>query len=65
MTGSRALYTVAIVAFISSNVAWYFLQINLVEATATLICLQTAVAVVVFVVEIRIRQNEVLSGLVS
>jgi hypothetical protein len=59
------IYTVAIVAFISSNVAWYFLQINLVEATATLICLQTAVAVVVFVVEIRIRQNEVLSGLVS
>ena len=59
------IYTVAIMAFISSNVAWYFLQINLVEATATLICLQTAVAVVVFVVEIRIRQNEVLSGLVS
>jgi hypothetical protein len=52
-------------AISASNVAWYFIQVDQIVVTAALISLQTAVAVIVFVVEIRLRQNEVLSGLVS
>lgn len=59
------IYTMAIMAISASNVAWYFIQVDQVVVTAALISLQTAVAVIVFVVEIRLRQNEVLSGLVS
>jgi hypothetical protein len=59
------IYTLAIMAISASNVAWYFVQVDQVVVTAALISLQTAVAVIVFVVEIRLRQNEVLSGLVS
>lgn len=59
------IYTLAIMAISASNVAWYFIQVDQVVITAALISLQTAVAVIVFVVEIRLRQNEVLSGLVS
>ena len=59
------IYTLAIMAISASNVAWYFIQVDQIVVTAALISLQTAVAVIVFVVEIRLRQNEVLSGLVS
>lgn len=59
------IYTFALFSIAVSNVVWYFMEINLVVLTAALICLQTAVAVIVFVVEIRIRHNEVVSGLVS
>jgi hypothetical protein len=59
------IHTFALVAICVTNVAWYFIIDDVVSITSTFMCIQTAVAVVVFVVEIRIRQNEVLRGLVS
>jgi hypothetical protein len=59
------IHTFALIAICVTNVAWYFVIDDVVTITSTFMCIQTAVAVVVFVVEIRIRQNEVLRGLVS
>jgi hypothetical protein len=59
------IYTFALIVICVTNVAWYFVIDDVVSISAIFMCTQTAVAVVVFVVEIRIRQNEVIRGLVS
>lgn len=59
------IHTFALIAICVTNVAWYFVIDDVVIVTSTFMCIQTAVAVVVFVVEIRVRQNDVLRGLVS
>jgi hypothetical protein len=59
------IYTFALIVICITNVAWYFVIDDVVSVSAIFMCTQTAVAVVVFVVEIRIRQNEVIRGLVS
>lgn len=59
------IHTFTLIAMCVTNVAWYFIIDDVVHITSTFMCIQSGVAVVVFVVEIRIRQNEVLRGLVS
>lgn len=59
------IYTFALIVICVTNVAWYFVIDDVVSVSAIFMCTQTAVAVVIFVVEIRIRQNEVVRGLVS
>ena len=59
------IHTFALIAICVTNVAWYFIIDDVVNITSTFMCFQSGVAVIVFVVEIRIRQNEVLRGLVS
>lgn len=59
------IHTYALIVVSVTNVAWYFVLDDVVSVVSIFMCIQTAVAVVIFVVEIRIRQNEVLRGLVS
>ena len=59
------IHTYALVVICITNVAWYFVGDDVVSISSVFMSIQTSVAVVIFVVEIRIRQNEVIRGLVS
>lgn len=58
------IHTVALIVLCVTNVAWYFVIDDVVWVTSLFMCMQTAIAIMIFVVEIRIRQAEVLRGLV-
>lgn len=58
------MHTVALLTFSVTNVAWYFILTDIVYITTLFTILQLTAAIILFVVEIRIRQNEVQRGLV-
>ena len=58
------IHTIGLIVLCVTNLAWYFIEDNYVSITSYFMCMQTAIAVVIFVVEIRMRQTEVLRGLV-
>ena len=58
------IHTIGLIVLCVTNVAWYFIEDDVVSVTSYFMCIQTAIAVMIFVVEIRIRQTEVLRGLV-
>jgi hypothetical protein len=58
------IHTAALLTFSVTNVAWYFILTDIVYITTLFTILQLIAAIILFVVEIRIRQNEVQRGLV-
>lgn len=59
------MHTIALLTFSLTNVAWYFILTDIVYITTMFTILQFIAAIILFVVEIRIRQSEVQRGLVS